>query len=273
MVKGDAAPGEGERRAQRGYVAQYGAAAAAIYDALCRDDLLWVGLADRQAGAADDVVLGLPGRVVGHQFKTSQYASAFRLKSLLLGANGLLIPLIDAWRSLKASAPGSIIEVRLVTNDFPSTRDEADFGVGRHSAALAQEIDLNPQRSVSDWRVAGWGSFFEDLCGASGLAEPEFNEFFGAFRLRWGASADHILLSRLPPSDASRVREVASLLPKLVADRRDRDRWSRMELLQELGWRDSFALHREHRFPIGTYVQRNEVTEPSVPMTMRQIAQ
>ena len=45
------APGEGERRAQRGYVPQYDSAAAAIYAALKRDDLTWVGLADRGAGA------------------------------------------------------------------------------------------------------------------------------------------------------------------------------------------------------------------------------
>ncbi|WP_102630182.1 hypothetical protein [Burkholderia pseudomallei] len=96
------APGEGERRAQRGYVRQYESAAAAIYAALERDELIWVGLADRNAGVADDVVLCLKSGIVAHQFKTSRYAQPFRLETLLLGADGLLQPLVLAWQVLMA---------------------------------------------------------------------------------------------------------------------------------------------------------------------------
>lgn len=88
-------PGEGERRAQRGYTRQYSAAAAAIYHGIDRGDLRWVGLADRCAGIADDVVLGYDGNVVGHQFKTSQASGTFRIRTLLTGANGLLP--FDVW--------------------------------------------------------------------------------------------------------------------------------------------------------------------------------
>jgi hypothetical protein len=61
------APGEGERRAQRGYVGQYGAAGAAIYAALDRDDLIWVGLADRAAGNVQ------PGRWPSVQVRKTRY--------------------------------------------------------------------------------------------------------------------------------------------------------------------------------------------------------
>src|SRR5438094_10612575 len=88
-----APPAEGERRAQRGYGRQYQSSAAAIYAPLDRGDLEWVGLADRAAGVADDLVLGLTDRVVGHQFKTSQFPGRFRLATLLMGAGGLLKPL------------------------------------------------------------------------------------------------------------------------------------------------------------------------------------
>jgi hypothetical protein len=67
-----AAPsGEGERRAQRGYQQQYAVSAALIYAGLKNDELEWLGVADRSAGVLDDLVLGLSGRVVGHQFKSS----------------------------------------------------------------------------------------------------------------------------------------------------------------------------------------------------------
>ncbi|CAN7588263.1 hypothetical protein [Variovorax paradoxus] len=90
-------PAEGERRAVRGYVAQYGKAGAAIYSELERGEMQWVGLADRKAGIADDLVLGFDGLVVGHQFKTSKFPAPFTVTTLLTGADGLLKPLIHAW--------------------------------------------------------------------------------------------------------------------------------------------------------------------------------
>ena len=104
-------PGEGERRAQRGYGRQYESSGAAIYAALNGGgDLLWIGVADRSAGIADDLVLGFSERVVGHQFKTSQFPEKFTLKTLLMGADGLLKPLTDAWQYLKSTNPGEGIE-------------------------------------------------------------------------------------------------------------------------------------------------------------------
>ena len=116
-------PGEGERRAQRGYTRQYDSSAAAIYAGLERGNLEWVGVADRGAGVADDVVLGLTGCVVGHQFKTSRFPEQFRLRTLLLGSAGSLSPLVAAWQALKRSNPGRPVEVRLVRNDYSSFRE------------------------------------------------------------------------------------------------------------------------------------------------------
>jgi hypothetical protein len=105
------APGEGERRAQRGYTEQYRLSAAVIYAALDRGELEWIGLADRAAGIADDVVLGLPRHVVGHQFKMSRFPDRFRLRTLLIGADGLLQPLATAWQALIRSHPGKAVEI------------------------------------------------------------------------------------------------------------------------------------------------------------------
>jgi hypothetical protein len=53
-----APPAEGERRALRGYVGRYEKAGAAIYAALERDQLRWIGVADRSAGIDDDSIWG-----------------------------------------------------------------------------------------------------------------------------------------------------------------------------------------------------------------------
>ncbi len=81
----------------------------------------WVGLADRKAGIADDLVLGFDGLVVGHQFKTSKFPAPFTVTTLLTGADGLLKPLITAWQILLKDNPSARVEIRFVTTDFPST--------------------------------------------------------------------------------------------------------------------------------------------------------
>ncbi len=257
------APGEGERSAQRGYTGQYGLSAAAIYDALRNDELEWVGLADRSAGIADDVVLGFPTRVVGHQFKMSKFADQFRLNTLLNGADGLLQPLSVAWQTLKRCHPGKSIEIRLVTNDYPSKKenDRLTSDKGSHSAAFLSEFGAMPKCSLAEWRASKWQPFIDELCKASGLSEPDFDEFLQSLTIVYGPAADFVQTHRLTPEDARLAEEIAAILPRLVADLRDKDRWTRAELLHELRWRDSAVTHHVHRFPVGVHVQRNAPTE------------
>jgi hypothetical protein len=255
------APGEGERSAQRGYTGQYRLSAAAIYDALRNDELEWVGLADRSAGIADDVVLGFPARVVGHQFKISKFPDRFRLDTLLNGADGLLEPLIVAWRALKKGHLGKSIEIRLVTNDYPSTTDKLTGGNGSHSAAFLADFGATPERSLEEWRASKWGPFIDKLYSVSGLSEPDFDEFLQSLTLVSGPAASFVQTHHLTPEDARLAGEIAKILPRLVADPKDKDRWTRAELLNELGWRDIAAPRHVHRFPVGAHVQRNAPTE------------
>ncbi|WP_333678617.1 ATP-binding protein [Dyella sp.] len=263
------APGEGERRAQRGYGRQYDSAAAAIYAALDRADLLWVGLADRSAGIADDVVLGFADRIVGYQFKTSQFPGKFTLSTLLMGANGLWHPLADAWRALKRDNPGCVVNIHLVTNDFPATDDSLDKSSVGHSAAFLLEWEQHRDRTLSEWCAGPWQAFFDELLQASGLEEEAFAEFFRGFHLTCGSSADLFQLHRLSPEGARLAIEISKVLPRLVADPRDKDRWSKSELLDELNWRDSTRTRHHHSFPIGAYVQRNAITEHSLREAIR----
>lgn len=255
------APAEGERRALRGYVGQYERAGAAIYAALERDELLWIGVADRNAGIADDLVLGFDGLVVGHQFKTSKFPGTFTVETLFTGANGLLKPLVQAWQCLSKDNPGSRVEIHLVVNDFPSVTDKPGDGRLRHSAAFLEEFQQHPNRSLSDWSARGWSRLIDHLRREAGLNDDDFEQFMHALRVVCGAAANFIQSHKLNAEQARQACEIASVLPKLVADERDKDRWTRDELLHELGWRDPAKTLLIHRFPVGAYVQRNRDTE------------
>ncbi len=254
-------PAEGERRALRGYVGQYERAGAAIYAALERDELLWIGVADRNAGIADDLVLGFDGLVVGHQFKTSKFPTSFTVETLFTGANGLWRPLVHAWQCLRMDNPGSRVEIRLVVNDFPSTNDKPGDGTRPHSAAFLEEFQQQPNRSLADWYTPEWSRLIDHLRRKAGLSDGDFEQFLHSLRVVYGAAADFIQLHKLNAEQARQASEIANLLPKLVADARDKDRWTRDELLRELGWRDPAKTLLIHRFPVGAYVQRNRDAE------------
>ncbi|MBV8636156.1 MAG: ATP-binding protein, partial [Burkholderiaceae bacterium] len=255
------APGEGERRAIRGYIGQYDPAAVAIYMALDRGDLHWVGVADRTAGIADDLVLGLTGKVVAHQFKTSRFPDRFRVRTLLIGTNGLLRPLVVAWEALRLAHPGSSITIRLVTNDYPSTADSEADGASPHSAAFLVEFKAHPLRSLGEWRSSRWKQLIDDLFAASELTESDFDLFLSSLEILHGTDAEFASGYHLSADGVRLARDIAAILPRLVADKRDKDHWTRSELLHELGWRDSTVAHHVHQFPVGAYVQRNATTE------------
>lgn len=259
--KAQTAPAEGERRAMRGYTRQYDCAAAAVYAELSKDELLWVGVADREAGILDDIVLGLRGRVIGHQFKHSQYPESFRLRTLFLGTNGIFKSLAQAWRRLRVQFDSETIEVRFVTNNYPTTSDKLIDDSNGHSAAFLADLSHAPDTSLAEWERTKWFPFIKQLFEASNLERDDFEEFFRSFRLLTGSAADFSLTHRLPEQTAEQVRQIANILPRLAADGRDKDRWNRTELLAELGWPDSFSLRRLHQFPVGIHVQRNWDTE------------
>lgn len=264
-------PAEGERRAVRGYMAQYGKAGAAIYSELERGNLQWVGLADRKAGIADDLVLGFDGLVVGHQFKTSKFPAPFTVATILTGADGLLKPLITAWQILSKDNPGARVEIRFVTTDFPSTTDKPGDATPAHSAAFVDQFERFPNRTLAEWRGAGWRTLIDQLLAASGLDEAEFEKFLHGLRVLHGAAADFVQLHKLSAEQSRLASEIAKLLPNLVADARDKDRWTRDELLVELGWPDPAKTRYVHRFPLGAYVQRNRDTEIQLLQTVRGI--
>jgi hypothetical protein len=263
-------PAEGERQAMRGYMRQYDQAAVLAYIGLQRGGLQWLGVADRAAGIADDIVLGFTDRVIGHQFKTSRLPGRFSLSTLLMGAAGLLVPLVTAWRQLCASSEGRVIEVRLVTNDHAMANDKLTDDSGSDSASFLLEYTAVPPPTLAQWRASRWRPFIDALEGKSGLDEQDFEQFLGALQIISNREADFGRVHRLRQDEMRLVDQIATLLPRLVTDIRDRDRWSRAELLDELGWSDDSIPRRVHLFPVGAYVQRNEETEMQLRTAIRE---
>jgi hypothetical protein len=265
------ASGEGERRAMRGYVSQYAIAARVIYERICSGELNWVGLADRSAASFDDVVLGLHDRVIAYQIKSKRDPDALSFDTVLLGADNLLQKLVVAWQKLRSEHAGCTIELMFLTADIPRRADTlAESGQPKASSAAFYRTH---QAHHSDWSSEDWGrsafsDFWKRLQRASGLPEGEFAAFWQSVGFYCGATRNGA--SALPATlyDQQRIDALTSLLPILVADEKDKDRWTAAEIIERLKWREPKSLAHAHIFPIDSAVQSNPITEDALSLAL-----
>lgn len=251
--------GEGERRAQRGFGPQYRMAASLIYDQLAAGQLRWIGVAHREAGKFDDLVLGLRDRVIGLQVKTSQSPSPFRLADLLLGAEKLWPSIVVGLERMATLDPPRPAAVIYACDDPPSVKDQVGDTPGSCSADL---LDLHA-RHAADWTLADWdttpfGQFVRGLQEDAGLADDTFLTAWRSVTFVTGGYGRLPGAAQRTPQDAARVEALAKILPDLVEDHSNRDRWEVAEVLARLKWRDAFGPRHNHRFPVPDLHQPNE---------------
>ncbi len=260
-------PGEGERRAQRGYVPQYDLAAHLIYLAMAAGKLRWIGVADRGAGSFDDIVLGLADRTQAYQVKASGTPEPFTVSTALTGAATILARMIDA--RAKLAPIGGIIETIFVTDNYPRVDDNVgtdDEPVS--SAAFVRALEAHRDSwTHSDWLASAFAPLIARLQGEAQLDDAAFAALLHGMQFRVGVQppgAD-------TPQDQRRVGDIAALLPRLAADPADKDRWALDELLGRLKWQDAFRLRHEHAFPVDVLYQSNQSTQLALLETLNRV--
>jgi len=256
-------PGEGERRAQSGYVPQYQTAAKLIYEGIASGDLQWIGVADRSAGTFDDIVLGYRGRAVAYQMKSTAGSEMFSLRTLLLGSENVLRKIGESRRELVNSLSSTTdIHTVFITDKIPSENDSLiDQGAQISSAAyLRAHAAFASSLSLAEWLSSDKGTFIRELLTFSGLSENEFEMLWRHTGFHTGAERKKLGIEFPSDAERKRIRELAAELPRLVTHRPQQDRWSIAELLSRLGWDSAFDLKHAHSFPVDALYESNEET-------------
>lgn len=256
-------PGEGERRAQSGYVPQYETAAMLIYGGIASGDLQWIGVADRSAGTFDDVVLGYRGKAIAYQMKSTVGVETFSLRTLLLGAENVLSKIDESRKQLATTlSPGTEIHTVFVTDKMPSENDSL-IGNGTQvssAAYLRAHAAFASSLSLVNWLSSDKSDFIKELLTFSGLNESEFETLWRHTGFHTGAARKKLGIEFPTDAERKRIKEIAAELPRLVAHRPQQDRWSITELLSRLGWASAFSLKHAHSFPVDALYESNEET-------------
>lgn len=255
-------PGAGERAARGGFRYQDRASAVVAYQAIRDGSLTFVALADDHAGMFDDFVIGIAGKVVGHQYKSSGKPKAVGIRGLLLGTDAVISDCAKSFTALEQEFPEERVLLRYVSVHYAATGDRGKLGApGKDSADFFEEKRRHPDRSLAEWRAGSWKTVVEELLQASSLPERDFERFFNRLEIVLGAPATIEANHGVDAVARTQIEALALTLGDLVGRGNGKTRWTRRELLDELGWVDRFHLRFDHRFPLGAHVQSNEASE------------
>ena len=199
-------------------------------------------------------------------------AGDYVLSSLQLGAKNLFGRIIEARRKLHESDPDAPIETVYVCDDYPRADDRIS-GPGSHvsSAAFLRAHEAHRLSwRLQEWCHSEYGTFVASVQEHSGLSDAEFEVAWRSMRFITGGQRRTFGI-HTAAGDIRRLDEIAALLPKLVADSADRDRWPVSELLARLHWEDPFGLRHAHSFPVDALYQSNAPTQEELSKALTAI--
>jgi hypothetical protein len=280
------APGEGERRAQRGLVPQYKIAAEKVLGLLSTGRLRAIGLADPEAGTLDDLQTV---RAEGSRHILDAYQVKWGATGELLTDGefrGLLADLVTARHAVIAAAevranvvqaPVDRVIGHLYTNRVPSTSNLgkgpdglALGGQGRSVSSFLDEIWQPAQRGAgtsTDQVDPGWLLYLQVLSGRCGLAPEELLSSAPDLRFETGRELEEDVFEGEEWQTRERrqdLMEIRATLQDLVSHRDTRWVWLSVdELITQRGpeWSGRWRPRLAHEFPTaGPY----EPVRPSV---------
>lgn len=275
------APGEGERRAQRGLIPQYKVAAEKVYTALIHGELREVGLADPEAETLDDVQIirrrGASLVLDAYQVKWSGPGAVLNPGDF----SGLIAELLKAREAViasqanRAEAGGPAVSrviAHLYTSRTPSTfsrKGDAFDGGGRTLHGFIEGVwwpaERELVRTIGDVD-AKWHAYLTTLAGRCSCTVDELLRLAVDVRVEVGRQLEEDTIDPQDWKARDRLKDLVDLrtaLGDLVTDPHKTHVWvSTRELIDKLGsdWKERWHPRSEHEFPLTQPYEQVEAT-------------
>ncbi|MFC4163894.1 hypothetical protein ACFOWU_09525 [Epilithonimonas zeae] len=234
---------KGERAAIGGYLPQFDEFAWFVYLNLINKSLSWIKVADPEAEKLDDI-----------QYSTSSEVHAYQVKWTIAEADisytnfiSLLPVIVSSWKNLKRINVSKKVIPHLITNKKLSTSDTIKIGndkIGSFNDFINEVWKKLRNKYVINDK---WNPVIEDLKKTLNVEEEEFNEFVEVFdfhhaykQREFSVTNSKYLREDNDLQDLSRfiIEKVASPI-RLVE-------FSRLQIIQELGWESRFKTTFNH---------------------------
>ena len=252
---------DGERGALSGYRWQYDHAAARVYDAILRDELVELQLTNSNAGIFDDLVLVRKNRVECFQFRSGESGGNLTFnklagpgrKSCEFRKPSLIGQLAASWKALRDQFDG--LTVHLVTksplsiHDRLGKIDDPNRPSPRHFRAFCGQV-LEPIAFGTlplDRIPDGWKFDLERFEKSSGLARSEFEGFVKSLRIEADVG------SAVPVQRSIDRIDVIGLSDALLRSASFGSGTVRLDasaVLELMGWEGRLRLQSRHEFPV-----------------------
>jgi hypothetical protein len=253
----------GEAAAIGGYWKQYEYSACIIYQLMQNGILEAITIADASAGIFDDLLVHTGGEIHATQVKSEKNPGYVNLASALKKGS-LIQDMAESWKGLRAAYSPKKVRLKYIFAGFFSKNDASLANKGssgaKHSAEFARVISQYEGSSglLTDSK---WSNKLAELRAMSGLQEPQFRTFLADLELCDSSERERNRIAIFSPEDRSRIEEIRALIPTLVAEHSEQNKWSEQELIDRLGWKRRIRQHNYHQFPVPRDFQQNESTE------------
>ena len=233
----------GERAAIGGYLPQFDEFAWFVYLNLINKNLSWIKVADPEAEKLDDI-----------QYSTASEVHAYQVKWTTAEANisytnftSLLPLLISSWQNLKRINVGKKVIPHLITNKRVSKNDNIKIGNDKIGSFQDFIIEvwkkLRNENEVSD----KWKPVLEELKKTLNLGEEEFNEFVECFDFHYNYKQRKFSVAKSKYlREDNDLQDLSRFIMEKVASPMRFVEFSRLQIVQELGWEDRFKTTFNH---------------------------
>ena len=239
----------GERAAISGYLPQYDEFAIRVYEALVKNELEEIRVADSEnnVGKLDDIVYVTTNDVYAYQVK---YTSS-DAKMTYLDFKALIPKIVDGWRKLKYIYPDKKIQPKLLTNKKLTGNDLSIKSlVGENVSGFATyESEVLRKLIAKDTIDPKWTNAVAELKNESTLTEQEWNSFWQVFTFSFDYQQELIEVEK--SGENQRVRDIIDIhrmLEEMSA--RKTIILTTREIIDKLGWQNRIKPIFDHNLII-----------------------
>ncbi|WP_375562985.1 AAA family ATPase [Bernardetia sp. OM2101] len=234
----------GERAAIGGYLPQFNEFASFVYINIVNRQLEWIKVADPEAEKLDDIQYSTFSEIHAYQVKWTINKEKISYKGFV----ELMPLLISSWKKIKNNNLGKKVVPHLLTNKQLSSNDKVGKGLGSFDSFIDEVWNkLKIDKKIDN----KWNPVVKELKKNLNISDSEFVEFVRCFEFQPNHKQKGFnIKSARHDKEHDDLQRLSSFLIESVASPDRPVRFTRKQIIENLGWADRFRTTFNHELII-----------------------